>query len=176
AQSDYYQSVKGGGNAFNDALVRFVRKKFNTLIGDSTAEELKKTIGSVFPRQENATMEVKGRDLATGLPKVVAVSMSDTTEAFSECLERILEALRLTLERTPPELVADISHNGIVLTGGGSLIWGLDRLLQKATGIPTRIADDAEQCVAFGISKALETIETMHEGTINISRRMQMKF
>ena len=169
------ESVKIGGNAFNDALIRYVKRKHNVLIGDSTAEELKKSIGCIYPRTDTAETEAKGRCLMTGLPRIIPVTTADMLEAFEEVAERILETLHTVLEETPPELVADISESGIVLTGGGSLLWGFDKLIEARTGIPTRIADDAELCVAYGIGRSLEWIEDMHEGTINLSRRKQMK-
>ena len=111
----------------------------------------------------------------TGLPRVVTVSSSEMLEAFEEVSERIVETVLHVLESTPPELVADISQNGIVLTGGGSLLWGMDRLIESRTNIPTRIADDAEMCVAFGLAKSLAWIGDMNEGTLNIARRKQLK-
>jgi rod shape-determining protein MreB len=111
----------------------------------------------------------------TGLPRVVSISSTELLDAFSELSERIIEMILGVLENTSPELIADISHNGIVLTGGGSLLWGFDKLVESRTNIPTRIADDAELCVAYGIGKSLRNIGDMHEGTINLSRRRQMK-
>lgn len=169
------ESVKAAGNAFNDAIIRYVRRKHNVLIGDNTAEELKKSIGCVFPKPEPITVEVKGRCLMTGLPRIVPVGTTDMLEAFEELSEKILEAIHQVLERTPPELIGDVSENGIVLTGGGSLLWGFDKLISNRTNIPTMIADDADLCVAYGLTKAMEWINDMHEGTINLSRRKQMK-
>ena len=167
-------SLKIAGDAFDEAIIKYVRRKHNVLIGDNTAEELKKSIGCVFPRPETASVEVKGRCLMTGLPRVVSVSSSEMIEAFEEVSERILEAVHQVLENTPPELVADISNNGIILTGGGSLIWGFDKLIESRTNITTHVADDAELCVAYGIGKSLEWVGEMQEGTINLSRRKQM--
>ena len=136
-------SIKTAGDKFDEAVVKYVRRKHNVLIGDRTAEELKKTIGCVFPRPEEVSMEVKGRCLLTGLPRVFTVTSNEMIEAFEEVSGRILEAIHAVLERTPPELVADISTNGIVMTGGGSLVWGFDKLVESNTGIETHIADDA---------------------------------
>jgi rod shape-determining protein MreB len=111
----------------------------------------------------------------TGLPRIVPISTTEILEAFEEVTERILETIHRVLENTPPELVADISQNGIVLTGGGSLLWGFDKLIETRTNIPTHIADDAELCVGYGIGKSLEMLGDMHEGTINLARRRQMK-
>ena len=168
-------SIKAGGDAFNDAIVRFVRRKHGVLIGTGTAEELKKTIGCVFPRNDTTAVDVKGRCLMTGLPRVISISSDDILEAFKEVSERIIEVILNVLESTPPELVADISQNGIVLTGGGSLLWGFDKLIEAHTGIRTMIADDAEMCVAYGVNKYLDKIDSMNEGTLNLARRRQMR-
>jgi len=168
------ESIKIAGDSFDEALVKYIKRKHNVLIGDSTAEELKRTIGCVFPRPEMAAVEVKGRCLMTGLPRMVAVSSNDMIEAFEEVSERILETIHQVLEGTPPELVADIANNGIVMTGGGSLIWGFDKLVESRTSIRTHIADDAVSCVAFGTGKTLEWVNDMQDGTINLSRRRQM--
>ena len=167
-------SIKVAGDAFSEAVVKYIRKRHNVLIGDRTAEELKMTIGCVFPRPEEITMEIKGRCLMTGLPRVFSVSSSEMIEAFEEVSTRILEAIHGVLERTPPELVADISTNGIVMTGGGSLVWGFDKLIESHTGIETHVADDAISCVAYGTGKSLEWVGDMQDGTMNISRRKQM--
>jgi len=168
-------SLKAGGDAFDDALIKFIRRKHNVLIGETTAEELKKGIGCVFPRPESVAVEVKGRCLMTGLPRVVAVSSTDMFEAFEEVTERIVEAVHNVLEITPPELVADISQNGIILTGGNSLLWGFDKLISSRTSIDTHTADDADLCVANGLGKALSWVGDMSEGTINLARRKQMR-
>lgn len=167
-------SLKIAGDSFDEAVIKFVRRKHNVLIGDNTAEELKKSIGCVFPKSETSAIEVKGRCLMTGLPRIVSISSAEMIEAFEEVSERILEAVHQVLENTPPELVADISNNGIIMTGGGSLIWGFDKLIESRTNIATHVADDAELCVAFGIGKSLEWVGEMQEGTINLSRRKQM--
>jgi len=168
-------SIKDGGEAFDDAIIKYIRRKHNVLIGDSTAEELKKSIGCVFPRPETTTVDVKGRCLMTGLPRIVPISTTEILEAFEEVTERIMETIHHTLENTPPELVADISQNGIVLTGGGSLLWGFDKLIESRTNISTHIADDAELCVGYGVGKALDMIGEMSEGTINLARRKQLR-
>jgi len=169
------ESIKMAGDQFDEAIVKYVRRKHNVLIGERTAEELKMNIGCVFPRPEEQTMEVKGRCLMTGLPRVFTVSSSEMIEAFEEVSSRIIEAIHSVLENTPPELVADISTNGIVMTGGGSLVWGFDKLIESKTGIETRIADEAISCVAYGTGKALEWVNDMQDGTINLSRRKQMQ-
>ena len=169
-------SIKIAGDKFDEAVVKYIRKKHNVLIGDRTAEELKMSIGCVFPRPEEVTMEIKGRCLMTGLPRVFSVSSSEMIEAFEEVSSRILEAIHGVLERTPPELVADISTNGIVMTGGGSLLWGFDKLIEAHTGIETHVAEDAISCVADGTGKSLDSLDQMQDGTMNLSRRKQMNY
>ncbi len=167
-------SIKIAGDQFDEAIVKYIRRKHNVLIGDRTAEEIKMQIGCVFPRPEEETFEVKGRCLMTGLPRTFTVTSSEMIEAFEEASTRILEAIHGVLERTPPELVADISTNGIVMTGGGSLVWGFDKLIESHTGIETHVADDAISCVAFGTGKTLDSVSDMQDGTLNLSRRKQM--
>ena len=167
-------SIKVAGDAFSEAVVKYIRKKHNVLIGDRTAEELKINIGCVFPRPEEVSMEIKGRCLMTGLPRVFSVTSSEMIEAFEEPSTRVLEAIHSVLERTPPELVADIATNGIVMTGGGSLVWGFDKLVESHTGIETHVADDAISCVAIGTGKSLAWVSEMQDGTLNISRSKQM--
>ncbi len=169
------ESIRTAGDAFDEAIIKYIRKKHNLLIGKNTAEELKKSIGCVFPRPEETAVEVKGRCLMTGLPRMVSISSPEMIEAFDEVSEQILEAIHRVLENTPPELVADISENGIVITGGGALIWGFDRLVESSTSIATRIADDADMCVAYGMNKSLEMISDMQEGPLNLSRRRQLR-
>jgi rod shape-determining protein MreB len=168
------ESIKIAGDAFDDAIIKYIRKKHNVLIGQSTAEELKKSIGCVFPKSDVTYVEVKGRCLMTGLPRLISISSSEMIEAFEEVSEKILEAIHQVLENTPPELVADISDNGIILTGGGSLVYGMEKLVESSTSITTHIADDAELCVAYGVSKSLDMLSDMQEGTINLSRRKQL--
>ena len=165
-------SIKIAGDQLNEAVVKYMRRKHNLLVGE--AEEMKKQIGCVFPKDEEETMDVKGRCLLTGLPKVVTVSSTEMMDAFEEPVERIMEAIHSVLERTPPELVADISTNGIVMTGGGSLVSGFDKLVTARTGIHTVIADDAISCVALGTGKSLDSLNSMQDGTMNLSRRKQM--
>ena len=167
-------SIKVAGDMFNEAVVKYIRRKHNVLIGERTAEELKIQIGCVYPQEEEQTVEVKGRCLMTGLPKVFSVSSSEMIEAFEEPAERILEAVHSVLERTPPELVADISTNGSVMTGGGSLVAGFAELVSSRTGIATTVAENAIQCVAMGTGQSLEMIASMQDGTMNLSRRKQM--
>ena len=167
-------SIKVAGDMFNEAVIKYIRRKHNVLIGERTAEDLKIQIGCVFPQEEEETVEVKGRCLMTGLPKVFTVSSSEMIEAFGEPAERILEAVHSVLEKTPPELVADISTNGIVMTGGGSMVKGFDKLVESRTGIATTVAENAIQCVAMGTGQSLDWVSSMQDGTVNLSRRKQM--
>ena len=167
-------SIKVAGDQFNEAIVKYMRRKHHVLVGERTAELMKMQIGRVFPKEQETTIEIKGRCLVTGLPKVINVSSTEMLEAFEEPVERILEAVHGVLERTPPELVADISNNGIVMTGGGSLVDGFDRLIEARTGIHTVVAEGAISCVAEGTGKSLDSLNAMTDGTVNLSRRKQM--
>jgi rod shape-determining protein MreB len=169
------ESIKTAGGEFDDAIVKYIRRKHNVLIGARTAEELKLSIGCVYPRQEVTFEDVKGRCLITGLPKTVTVSSEDMIDALAEPAERILETVHMVLERTPPELVADISENGIVLSGGGSLLWGFDKLVQSRTNIPAIVVDDALSCTAYGAGKMIQKLNDMPDGMVNLARRRQMK-
>lgn len=167
-------SIKIAGDAFDEAIIKYIRRKQNVLIGERTAEDLKINIGCVSPRPEELTMEVKGRCLITGLPRIFNVTSTEIMEALQEPTERILETIHGVLERTPPELIGDVSTNGIVMTGGGSLVYGFDTLVQERTSIATHVADEAISCVAYGTGKALDNLSEMQDGTINISRKKQM--
>ena len=165
---------KIAGDQLNEAVVKYMRRKHNLLVGERTAEQMKMQIGCVFPPEEEMTMEVKGRSLITGLPELISVSSAEMLEAFEEPVERIMEEVHLVLEKTPPELVADISNNGIVMTGGGSLVRGFDKLVTARTGIHAMVAENAIQCVAEGTGKSLDSIQDMQDGTMNLSRRKQI--
>ena len=167
-------SIKVAGDQFNEAIVKYMRRKHNVLVGERTAELMKMQIGCVFPKEQETSIEIKGRCLVTGLPKVINVSSTEMLEAFEEPVERILEAVHGVLERTPPELVADISNNGIVMTGGGSLVDGFDKLIEARTGIHTVVAEGAISCVAEGTGRSLDSLNSMTDGTVNLSRRKQM--
>ena len=167
-------SIKVAGDQFNESVVKYMRRKHNILIGERTAEQMKMEIGCVYPKEEEATIEIKGRCLMTGLPKTITVNSTEMMEAFEEPVERILEAIHGVLERTPPELVADIANNGIVMTGGGSLVDGFDKLITARTGIHTVVAENAISCVAIGTGKSLDSVHEMNDGTVNLSRRKQM--
>jgi len=156
-------SIKIAGDKFDEAIIRYMRKKHNIMIGERTAEELKINIGAVYPRVQEASMEVRGRNLISGLPKTLTVTSSEIMEALEEPVSSIVEAVHSVLERTPPELASDISDRGIIMTGGGSLVYGFDKLIQEKTGINVIIADDAISCVALGTGKALEHIEIIEK-------------
>jgi len=159
-------SVKVAGDKFDDAIIRYMKKKHNMLIGERTAEEIKINIGSAFPRKEQIHMEVAGRNLISGLPKVVTISSNETIEALEEPLNTMMETLHGVLERIPPELSSDIAENGICMTGGGALLYGLDRLLSEKTGIPCYVAEDAISCVAIGTGLALDNMDYYANGTV----------
>jgi rod shape-determining protein MreB and related proteins len=152
-------SLKVAGDKFDEAIVKYLRRKHNVLIGERTAEELKINIGCAYKRDEEVSMEVRGRNLITGLPATITVYSSEMLEALEEPVSHIFEAVHSVLERTPPELMADISQRGVVLTGGGALLYGLDRLLSEKIGIEVVVADDAVSCVAIGTGRALSMRE-----------------
>jgi rod shape-determining protein MreB len=149
-------SVKIAGDDFDDAIVRYMRKKHNLLIGERTAEDIKIKIGSAYRRPESVSMEVRGRNLVTGLPKTITVTSEETEEALKETTSQIVEAVHSVLEKTPPELAADIADRGIVLTGGGCLLYGLEELIEEKTGITTMTAEDPMTAVAIGTGKYIE--------------------
>ena len=154
-------SLKVAGDKFDEAIVRYIKKKYNTIIGERTAEDLKINIGCVYPKIQDMEMDIRGRDLATGLPKTITVRSSEMLEALIEPAMQVVEAVHGVLEKTPPELAADISDKGIYMTGGGCLVDGLDKLLQEKTGINVMIAQDAISCVALGTGKALDTLDSL---------------
>ncbi len=153
------ETIKVAGNDFDEAIMKYMRKKHNLLIGDRTAENMKINIGSAYPRKEQIFMNITGRNLISGLPKAVSVSSEEMIEALEEPIQDILECVHSVLERTPPELASDISEQGICLTGGGALLYGFDKLLQERTKIAVYLAEDAISCVALGTGKALESLD-----------------
>ena len=168
------ESIKTAGAAFDEAIIQYIRRKHNLLIGSRTAEDLKKSIGCIKERPEVSYEEVKGRCLMTGLPRSVTINSDEMVEALGETAETILETVHMVLERTPPELVADISENGIVLSGGGSLLYGMDRLVTERTGIPAHVVDDALSCTAYGAGRMLSRLDSMTDGMMNFARRRQL--
>lgn len=169
------KSIKVAGDAFDDAIVRYVRRKHNVLIGKRTAEEVKISIGCLVQRQEVGVEDVKGRCLLTGLPKAVRLTSSELIEAIAEPAKEILEAVHMVLEDTPPELASDVAQNGILMSGGGSLIYGFDQIIQRDTGIPTMVVEDAMACTAFGGGKMLLNLDNMTDGMVNLARKRQLK-
>ena len=156
-------SVRTAGDDFDEAIISYIKKKYNLLIGERTAEDIKIRIGSAFPYEDETTMDVKGRNLVDGLPKNIVVHSEDVREALLECLVKITSAIKETLERTPPELSADIIDHGITLTGGGALLRGLDQLIQSETGIDVHVAEDPLDCVAKGAGAVLDHVDVLHD-------------
>lgn len=154
-------SLRVGGNKMDDAIIRHIRNVYNLAIGDPTAEDLKIRIGSAFPLDPELRMNVRGRDMVAGLPKTVEVSSEEIREALGEPVRAIAEKVCSVLEETPPELASDVIERGIVLTGGGALLRGLDKLLEQVTQIQVRVADNALDCVAIGTGRALEELEAI---------------
>ena len=157
------QSLRIGGNKMDEAIIRHIRNAYNLMIGEPTAEEIKIKIGSAYPLQQELQMEIRGRDLVAGLPKTVEIDSAEIREALNEPVRQIAEKLCLVLETTPPELASDVIERGITLTGGGALLRGLDRLIQSVTDIPTRVADNAMNCVAVGTGRALEELSAIRQ-------------
>jgi rod shape-determining protein MreB and related proteins len=157
------RSIRVAGDKMDDAIVSFVKRKYNLLIGDRTAEEIKKRIGNAHPPAEVESMEIKGRDLVAGVPKTISVNSDEVREALSEPVAAIVESVRSVLERTPPELAADIVDRGIVLTGGGALLRNLDILLREETGLPVIVAEVPECAVVRGTGKALDELDLLRE-------------
>jgi rod shape-determining protein MreB len=157
----YAGSVRVGGDKLDEAIINYIRRNYGMLIGETTAEELKKQVGSAFPGSEVREMEVKGRNLAEGVPRSFTISSNEVLEALTDPLNSIVSAVKSALEQTPPELGADIADKGMVLTGGGALLRDMDRLLMEETGLPVILADDPLTCVARGSGKALEQIDRL---------------
>lgn len=168
-------SIKVAGDAFDEAIAKHVRRKYGVIIGQVTAEDVKIQIGSVYPRADDVSLSVKGRDAKSGLPKVVALYSSEIYEVLRRPARQITDEVMAVLEETSPELVGDIAQNGITMTGGGSQIWGMDRLLAERTGIACAVADDPDSCVAYGCGKSLSWINRMQEGPINLARKRLMR-
>ncbi|HLB05929.1 MAG TPA: rod shape-determining protein [Thermodesulfobacteriota bacterium] len=162
----YSLSTRVGGDKMDEAIIQYIKRKYNLLIGERTAEVIKITLGNAYPENEIRTLEVKGRDLVTGIPKTVDVSSEEIREALSEPINAIVEAVKVALERTPPELGADIVDKGIVLAGGGALLKGLDILLREETGLPIIIADDPLSAVVMGAGKALDQISLLRNVSV----------
>ncbi|OGW82013.1 MAG: rod shape-determining protein [Omnitrophica bacterium RIFCSPLOWO2_12_FULL_44_17] len=167
----FAKSIRIGGDECDDAIINHLKRTYNLMIGERTAEEVKIRIGSAYPLPEETTIEVKGRDILAGLPKTITVSSEEIREALSEATAAILEAIRITLERTPPELSADLITKGIVLAGGGALLRGLDKLISEETGLPVHIADDPLTAVALGTGRYLSDINLLKRLSVNTNHR-----
>ena len=168
-------SLKTAGDAFDELIARYVRRQHGIAIGQVTAENVKIQIGRVYPSADEVSMNVKGRDIKTGMPRVVTLTSTEIYEVLRRPARQIADEVLAVLEQTSPELVSDISETGITLTGGCSQIWGMDALLMERTGIPCTLADDPDSCVAYGCGKSLAWINHMQEGPINIARKRMMR-
>jgi len=168
----FAKSIRIGGDEMDDAIVEYLKKTYNLMIGERTAEDIKIKIGSAYPLEEEMTLEVKGRDLVAGLPKTVTITSEEVREALQEPLRAILESTKISLERTPPELSADLIEHGIVMAGGGSLLKGLDKLIAEETGLPVHVADDPLTAVANGTGKVLNEIRYLKKVTVPIKSEM----
>ena len=163
----YSKSIRMGGDKQDEAIAQFIKRRHNLMIGERTAELIKITIGSAYPGEEIQTMEIKGRDLVAGIPKTVLISDEEIRDCLLEPINQILDAVRVSLERTPPELASDIVDRGIVLAGGGSLLRNLDSLISEETGLPVTLATDPLTSVVMGAGKALDEIDLLKDVTIN---------
>ena len=157
------RSVRVGGDEFDQSIIAYIKRKYNLLIGERTAEDIKIQIGSAYPLEEETTLEIKGRNLVDGLPKNITIGSEEIREALSESLYKVVDAVKETLERPPPELSADIIDHGITLTGGGALLRGLDQLIQSETGIDVHVAEDPLDCVAKGAGAVLDHVDVLHD-------------
>ncbi len=162
----YSKSVRIGGDKMDEAILQHVKRKYNMLIGESSAEDIKTTIGSAYPMDPELVMDVKGRDLVSGIPQNITITSEEVRKAISEPVDSIVQAVRIALEQTPPELAADIVDRGIVLTGGGALLKGLDSLLREETSLPITVVDDPLSTVALGSGKVLDNLDVLREVTI----------
>jgi rod shape-determining protein MreB len=158
------ESIKIGGDKFDEAIVKYMKKQHNLLIGERTAEQIKINIGTAHTREDELTMDVRGRNLVTGLPENITINSSEMLEALKECVDQIVSLAHVVLEKTPPELAADISDSGIIMTGGGSLLYGLDKRIEERTGISVRIAEDPLSCVAKGTGESLGALNLLETG------------
>jgi rod shape-determining protein MreB len=164
----FSKSIRIGGDEMNEAIIEYLKKTYNLLVGERTAEDIKIKIGSAYPLEEEMSMEVKGRDLVAGLPKIVTITSEEIRESLQEPLRAILEVTKISLERTPPELAADLIEHGIVMAGGGSLLRGLDKLISEETGLPVHITDDPVTAVANGTGRVLSEIQYLKKVTVSV--------
>ena len=169
----FSRSIRIGGDEMDDAIIEHVKKTYNLMIGERTAEEIKIKIGSAYPLEEEMSMEIRGRDLVSGLPKMAKITSEEVREALAEPIQYIIEAVRVTLERTPPELCADLIDRGIVMAGGSSLLRGLDKLISEETGLPVHVADNPLTAVAIGTGKILSEIQYLKRVTVSANRTIE---
>jgi len=162
----FSKSIRIGGDEMDEATINYLKKTYNLMIGERTSEEIKIKIGSAYPLEEELTMEVRGRDLVAGLPKMITVTSEEIREAMGEPISQIIESIRITLERTPPELSADLIERGIIMAGGGALLRGFDKLVQEETGLPVHVADDPLTAVALGTGKVLNELHYLKRLTV----------
>ena len=165
----FSKSIRIGGDEFDEAIMSHLKKSYNLMIGERTAEEIKIRIGSAYPLEEETTLDVKGRDILAGLPKTISITTEEIREALSETTSAILEAIRITLERTPPELSADLIDRGLILAGGGALLRGLDKLIAEETGLPVHVADDPLTAIALGTGRYLSDFHMLKRLAVNSS-------
>ena len=164
------KSIRIGGDELDESIVSYIKKEYNLMIGERTAEEIKINIGSAEEETENKTMDIRGRDLVSGLPKTLEIRSEEIYGALKEPVYNIIESIKTTLEKTPPELASDIIEQGIMLTGGGALLEGIDRLIMEETGIPVKIAEDPLDCVAIGTGLALDNIEVLKKTLYSVKK------
>ena len=169
----FSKSIRIGGDEMNEAVIEYLKKTYNLLVGERTAEDIKIKIGSAYPLEEEMSMEVKGRDLVAGLPKIVTITSEEIRESLQEPLRAILECTKMSLERTPPELAADLIDHGIVMAGGGSLLRGLDKLISEETGLPVHITDDPVTAVANGTGIVLSEIQYLKKVTVPVKTEVR---
>ncbi|WP_278963029.1 rod shape-determining protein, partial [Mitsuokella multacida] len=162
------ESLRIAGDKFDSDIIAYVKRAFNLMIGERTAEDIKFKVGAAYPEARDETLDIRGRDLLTGLPKTVQITTKQVAEAIGASVSRIVECVKKVLEETPPELSADIMDRGIILTGGGALLFGLDELIRRETDIPTALADDPLSCVALGCGKALDTFSKFDGRAMNL--------
>jgi rod shape-determining protein MreB len=169
----FSRSIRIGGDEMDEAIIEHVKKTYNLMIGERTAEEIKIKIGSAYPLDEEMSMEIRGRDLVSGLPKMVKITSEEVREALAEPIQYIIEAVRVTLERTPPELCADLIDRGIVMAGGSSLLRGLDKLISEETGLPVHVAENPLTAVAMGTGKILSELHYLKRVTVTTNRTIE---
>jgi len=162
-----HRSIRIGGDNMDEGIIHYIKRKYNLMIGDRTAEDVKVTIGSAMPEQEDKKMEIRGRDMVSGLPKTLELSAGEINAAMQDPIHTIVEAIKITLEKTPPELAADIMDRGIVMTGGGALLDGFDRLISQETGMPVVVAEDTLDCVVLGAGKVLKEMDLLKRISLN---------